>query len=135
MRGSSFATAGSDSRIGMARKLRKRCNPSWATGLTSREKPILNGIYLDEIQAPKPEFRDQAQQGTQALAHPRTRRSIAGGLAAGFAPPVRSRAGLRAGKSDQRTVLLRVSGQQSCFEVELSGGDSGLGAGRQFLFL
>ena len=29
----------------------------------------------------------------------------------------------------------RVSGQQSRFEVELSRGDLGLGAGRQFLFL
>ncbi len=23
-----------------------------------------NGMYFDEIQAPKPEFRDQAEQGT-----------------------------------------------------------------------
>jgi len=33
-------------------------------------KLLLNGIYCNEIEAPKPEFRDQAQQGTQALAHP-----------------------------------------------------------------
>src|SRR5450756_2448201 len=51
---------------------------------------------IDEIQTPKPEFRDQAEQGTQALAHPCARRSFAGGLATRLAPPVRPRAGLRA---------------------------------------
>jgi superfamily II DNA or RNA helicase len=61
----------------------------------------MNGSCFDEIQAPKPEFpdqppQDQAEQGTQALAHPRACRSVAGGLATRLAPPVRTRAGLRA---------------------------------------
>jgi predicted dienelactone hydrolase len=43
---------------------------AWDARLMSREKLVLNGIYLDEIQAPKPEFHDQAEQGTQALADP-----------------------------------------------------------------
>ena len=37
---------------------------AWDARLMSREKLVLNGMYLDEIQAPKPEFRDQAEQGT-----------------------------------------------------------------------
>jgi hypothetical protein len=29
-----------------------------------REKLLLNGMYLNEIHAPKPEFHGQAEQGT-----------------------------------------------------------------------
>jgi hypothetical protein len=107
-----------------------------------------NGICLDEnIQAPKPEAGDQADQGTQALADPRSRRSIACGLATPLAPPVRPRAALRARKSDHGGVLLRIQDQQSeerdvcvllstcreptmrpgCVEIELRwGGQAGL---------
>ena len=78
----------------------------------SRERPLLNGMYFDEIQAPNPEFRSQAEQGTQALAHPRARRSFTSGLATRLAPPVRPRAGLRAGKSRQRAGVLGLPGAQ-----------------------
>jgi hypothetical protein len=30
----------------------------------SRERPSLNGMYFDEIQEPKLEFHNQAEQGT-----------------------------------------------------------------------
>src|SRR6266702_8438128 len=43
-------------------------------------------MCFDEIHAPKTEFRSQADQGTQALAHPCAGRSVAGGLATGLAP-------------------------------------------------
>ena len=76
-----------------------------------------------------------SRQGTEALARPGARRSVAGGLATRLAPPVRPRAGLRAGEPERRAVLLRVSRQQSGFEVQLPRGDSRLGAGRQFLLV
>src|SRR5271170_667480 len=87
-------------------------------GSTAHKKRLLNGIYFDEIQAPKPEFHDPPEQGTRALAHPRARRSFAVGLATRLAPPVRPRAGVRARESEQRAVFLRVSGHQSCFEIQ-----------------
>src|SRR5581483_1525793 len=123
MRGSSFAWAGSGWRIGAAIRL-----PS---GSISRERPMLNGICPDEsIQAPKPEISDHAEQGTQALAHPCACRFVAGGMATPLAPPVRPRAGLRAGESDERAIFLRVSGHQSRLEIELPRGDPGHGAWR-----
>ena len=100
----------------------------------SREA-FADGMCSDEIYAPKPEFRKQPEQATQALAHPRARRAFAGGVATRLAPPVRSRSGLRAGKSRRRPVFLRVSGQQSRFEIYLSRGGSRAGAGGQFLFV
>src|SRR5487761_2470529 len=99
MRGNSFASAGSGSRIGIARKLR---NPAICLKrqLNVSRETFLNEMSFDEIRAPKLEFHDPAEQGTSALAHPCARRSVAGRLAARLAPPVRPRAGLRARKSD-----------------------------------
>jgi hypothetical protein len=37
---------------------------AWDIRSMSREKRLLNGIYFDEIQTPKPQFRDQAEKGT-----------------------------------------------------------------------
>ena len=37
---------------------------AWDARLMSRERPLLNGMYFDEIQEPKSEFRSQAEQGT-----------------------------------------------------------------------
>ena len=62
---------------------------AWDARLMSRERPLLNGMYFDEIQAPKSEFRDYTDQRTQTLAHPCARRSFAVGLATRLAPAVR----------------------------------------------
>ncbi|SRR5579875_336456 len=93
-----------------------------------------NGIHANESKTPKPKPH-ASEKGTQALAHPCARRSVARGMAESFAPPVRPRASFRARESDKRTVFLRVSGQQSCREIELPRGDSGHGAWRQFLLM
>src|SRR5216683_1035163 len=55
---------------------------------------FLNETVSNEIHATKPEFRDQAEQGTQTLPHPRARRSLAARLATWPASAVRPRAGL-----------------------------------------
>ena len=101
------------------------------------DDPTVNApcpIRISRCHEAPEEFR-QVAPGTQVVPNPRPTRAGADRVATCPAPPIRARAGVRAGEHRLGGVLLRVPRQQSGVEIHLLRGHSWVAARRQLLRL